>query len=471
MNFRNLLLLVALFAISFSNSIANSSLTLIDADDDLRLGSQPLLVYFDEANFTLHFFCNGIDVNFNGIFDEGEDEPASWYAYEMLNAADDDDFKLVHEFDRFFKFPFRPTIIGTSGAGNGRILLPFSNTVDEEWSEIATGYIASYDLVTYDVLNENLYIGNVNGVGHAGSDHYLLARNPNFGENGIVDVYSASARRVLQSLEGGINVMDSRSTMTSDGKLRIATISNGAYGEDQSVIHVGEVVHMQDFEKTEIQIGKQANHLVLAGDRAFVTCGKSHDVYIINLITEEVESIVNVGTTGDFDGPRECVVIDESTIAVTTYSNDVRLIDVVQNSVLSIGETGGKAESAFLFNFPGEAPHLIVTVPLNPDYSPNNLIKAFEIGVSSVRSDNLSLKANIYPNPVVDKFSFELNEELVMDNNSMYSIFDVSGKVVASGNLTTNTVNVSDLNLLNGQYFFMFTVGNKSGIEILNLTR
>ena len=471
MIFRNFLMLFALIAISTFNAFANASWTLIDTEDDLQFGSQPLMLYFDEVNSTMHLFCNGIDANFNGKFDEGEDEPASWYIYNMLDNGNGGSFTLVQEFERFFKFPFRPTIIASTESASGRILLPFGNTVDENWSEIEPGFISSYDLVSFDVLNENLYIGNVNGVGHAGSDHYLLARNPIAGENGIVDVYSASARRVLQTLQSGVNVMDSRSTTTSDGKLRIATISNGVFGEDKSMIHVGEVKHMQDFEKKDIEIGLQANHLVINGDRAYVTCGKSHEVYIINLITEEIENVINVGTTGDFNGPRECAVINEELIAVTTYSNDVRLIDVKNNSVLSIGGTNGKAESVTLINLPDQAPRLVVTVPLNDDYSPNNVIKAFVLEATSIRSSSYQLEASIYPNPFVDKFNFELNEELVLDNNSMFSIFDVSGKVIASGKLTSQTINVSDLNILNGQYYFMFTVGNKSGIEILNVTR
>jgi len=65
---------------------------------------------------------------------------------------------------------------------------------------------------------------------------------------------------------------------------------------------------------------------------------------------------------------------------------------------------------------------------------------------------------SLYPNPTNLNISFTLNQDFIRDKNISYKIYNPIGQVCESGELKTNSINVSSL--AEGCYFVEISSGN-----------
>lgn len=92
----------------------------------------------------------------------------------------------------------------------------------------------------------------------------------------------------------------------------------------------------------------------------------------------------------------------------------------------------------------------------NDGWMIDNIVFGSYMGWGSV-NENLSHSINIYPNPVEDTFAFEVDEKRFKPVK--YTITNVLGQQIASGNITTTYINTDDLPL--GAY--IITLIDKEG--------
>jgi hypothetical protein len=97
---RRILLFAAI--LSLISFIKIKAETVYNEMGEITAGSNPVKSFYDEESAILHIFCAGIDVNDDGIYDEGEDEAPSWYTFDMTEITIPDSY----EGTKVFQFEF-----------------------------------------------------------------------------------------------------------------------------------------------------------------------------------------------------------------------------------------------------------------------------------------------------------------------------------------------------------------------------
>lgn len=280
-------------------------------------GLSPLKVLKDESSGKLHIFCAGQDLNFNYEVNEG-DESSSWWIIDSHGTPP----RLVMHFDGFIKnTPFRPAHDPVTNI----LYVPM------------IGKIVSLDLDEEDYDDEELAYIDAQSVHFAGG-HLLITVASESGENGKVEVMNLQTGQILQTVQGGKNIIDCIYYPGPEG-ISIAILNQGDFGSDNSNVMYGAINHMFDFElEDDIEVGNSANHIIYHDGKLYVTVNMSHWIKVIDVSTHEV-STWHTATSG-FDGPRESKVKD-GFLYVTTYSGDVRIFDLKTGVMLNIFEDFG----------------------------------------------------------------------------------------------------------------------------------
>lgn len=288
----------------------------------LQTGPQPLAVIADGAR--LHIICNRIDLNFDGVQDEG-DSPARWYVVDNLLPLQDREAELMLEFnwDDGMGFPLRAAV----DEENGLLLLPLAEEV--------RAYSTLDGSVNLDV---NLpWVATAVSIDPRSGEAVLSERNsPGSDVVRIVDLASGES----ETFETGENVQQNLVWYNSADQRRIVVLNEGVFGESGSSLSI--IKPGADPERRDIPLGNTGNHLLLDGDRVFATVNGDHVVHEISLENERIVNTFNVGTSG-FNGPRESVLFDGS-LYVTTYESDIRRIDLAGGDVSAVLTSGGRPE-------------------------------------------------------------------------------------------------------------------------------
>jgi hypothetical protein len=320
-----------------------------DASIDKTVGKSPIKIIKLDDSEKIHIFCAGEDLNYNDTLDEGDEKPSWWVA-----DSKDSDPRKVMDFDIFFKYrPFRPGIDKSSGI----MYIPF------------VGKIMSVDLQNESMDDSDVANITAESIDFAGG-HLLLTISNGPNERGRLDVFNLQTSKVLQSINGGINMVDCRYYQGESG-ISIAMINQGEFGTENSTVYYGAINHMFDFElEDSVVVGDAVNHIIYDNGKLYATITMSHKIAVIDVNTHEIE-FWHTGTNS-WHGPRESLVKD-GRLYVTTYSGDVRVFDLLNGNLLQIydGEAYTKVENIEFI----DDNTFVTAIPYNFIYSPINSYK------------------------------------------------------------------------------------------------
>lgn len=146
--------------------------------------------------------------------------------------------------------------------------------------------------------------------------------------------------------------------------------------------------------------------------------------------------------------------IDEIPVPVTNLNPDGDKVKTLRNLGGDILFITSDDNQLYRYHYrkPGYDPE-VHTEDLDIEYR----TRAEMTGVNSPKTNN---KLAIYPNPTSDVFTFDIDEEL-----TSVKIFDITGRIVKSDNLFTNSVNVSTLS--EGVYTVVINTANNQYVSSL----
>ncbi|ROL56392.1 T9SS C-terminal target domain-containing protein [Bacteroidetes/Chlorobi group bacterium Naka2016] len=370
----------------------------------ITVGPQPTYINgyynFSQNDYRLVVTSLGVDANFNGVEDPGDQKPALYTI--SINEIMSGKFSgtVLRELD-FGSLPF-PTRIYVDINGNfayvpnklkidkislenGDIIYslnPFANQTLPEDAFIQSVFVYS-GLVFVTVQGTNI------------NNFYIF-------EEQTSEIFFESAAELYpqQILVIGnyLLILCEGTFGQNDSKLMIYQISDLA---SKLIVYVNT-----------IDIGDTGNHLYPVGtDKVIVTMNGSHQVHIINLATAEIEKTIQFPTTG-FDGPRESAIVSQNYIVSTAYDGNLYIHNF---EGVKTGQTfvGDKLEGLFAYTFPNPNMNFTIvaaTSPFKPDYTPNDKVYLF-VNFSDVKESLEALTAKLYPNPAKDFVQIYLNTD------------------------------------------------------------
>lgn len=405
----------------------------------IEVGKQPSQIYFDQYQNGFHVICSGFDDGFDGIMEFPEEENPSLWFLSNQNGEWNAEKKIEFDFASF-KFPLRPAIMWDEE--ESILYIPQNNVVK------------SFSLSTFEMIDDELIKLDVRGIATSGISHLFLTIN-DFISTSELRVYSLSTGQTLQTLQAETNVQMSVQYITSENKTGIAILNEGDWGESNSTVQIGEIVHMGNFDLTSIDIGDMGNYIyynVNYPDLLFVTVNGSDKLVIIDLIKKEITHEIELDY---LTSPRECIVFDDK-LYITTYSETLLAYDLNTYELLSTTTTESFSEGLALGNN-----YIAVANISNSDYSPNNTIQLFPTNMTSI--EELSIIRTdvfIFPNPSNNLINIDLPESIIIQK---VEIYDLSGNKKLIHYDNQKIVDISNLN--QGVYFIKIETNDSIFIQ------
>lgn len=103
---RRILLFAAILSLISFHTIKAE--TVYNEMGEITAGSNPVKSFYNEESAILHIFCAGIDVNDDGVYNEGEDEAPSWYTFDMSEITVPDSYEGTKVFEFEFNIGLNP---------------------------------------------------------------------------------------------------------------------------------------------------------------------------------------------------------------------------------------------------------------------------------------------------------------------------------------------------------------------------
>ncbi|GAB5465083.1 MAG: hypothetical protein Kapaf2KO_05190 [Candidatus Kapaibacteriales bacterium] len=433
--------LLASVFFAFSSSYAQFS---------VEVGDQPLaFVYSDGMEDGFFVICGGQDSDFNGSLDDGETPGSIWFISEEV-----DGFASEKMIDIPGSFPNYPH--GFVVAENGTFLVVLSN-----------GNITSYDIEN-NILVPQPALGSDNRAGVQLEDIGVLRLETN--DNNESSFVLRADVPIIGATDFEIDAGEFAELMgiafdESEEALYLLTTNRVEEGNfDDFVLQYGElVINETSFTVTwdykTIVIGSQPNDIEFNfdGDDATtvaIVCNMSHEVYIFDVIEEEIIQVIDTGTEG-FDGPNKAFFVDNEYIAVSQFDNRVVLYEI---------ETGNPVMDVMTENEPfdlivaGDTPleyTAIYTEVRKEDFSPANRVVFSELFPISVEEGYEKVNFKLYPTVVKDKMNIEIGSELIGRD---FMVFSYSGEEVFSGSIDSERISI-DRNELPASGLYYVRIG------------
>lgn len=388
-----------------------------------NVGAQPAKIVYSESNNTYHIFCLGTDLNFNGQFDDGDQLP-SWWTLKangnQINTLKVKDFEM------------------------GDLKFPLKLAYDEEIDLIYIPHpdkVSSYDALTFELVEENVYETNATSVDLAGPHIMFSVRNQDSDDELLV--FDRDNSNILQTITAGENILEAAYFTHSNG-LGLAILNEGNFGVDNATLMYGNLPHMQAPNLTTLNIGTTGNDLTYNNGYLGTVSNGSHNINVIHF-ESDTQYEINTGTAG-FNGPRNMVLVGDEdwfSAVVSTYDNDLRFLS--PEGLHQILKTSGKVEDIYA-NFEKES--LVATIIFNDDYSSNNKVAIYGDITSSVENEIVTEESiQIYPNPSSD-YIYVRNDSPI----SNIQIFDINGQIIYSNSENGNVLKVDLTNFITGTY-------------------
>lgn len=401
-------------------------------DDDYtfkyaNVGSQPSKIVYSEENDTYNVFCLGVDANFNGEFDDGDELPSWWIVKGAGSIA------LTEKVLEF---------------GMGDIKFPTRLAYDKEIGVLYIPHkdrIASYDIYEHSVIEETVAEVNAISIDLAGPHLLFSVRNSDQADQ--VQVFDRDNSSILQNIPAGDNLLQTL-YFTHTGGLGVAMLNEGFFGQGNSTIMYGNLPHQQMPELKELNIGDGGNDMIYSDEVLYTVSNGSHELNVIDFNTDEVLTFWT-GTNG-WNGPRN-LYFGDAEVLTTTYQGDIRIID--NYGLLEIIKVKGKLEDMFIDM---EEEFLMTCVINNDDYSPSKEVAYLGQLMKSVENNSKEeIQLQVYPNPTTEFVYIRQNEPA----QTNIEVYDITGKKVYYSDFygAITKVDVVGLNLGNGTYIVKLT--------------
>lgn len=369
-------------------------------------GYQPLDIF--SYNDTLYSVNLGVDFNYNSVKDLAVgDQKASISKVIPFEITGKTFLFGGHQID--FDFPINFPL-NTNVSTDGDIILPSGNMAY---------YYNITDNEIFDSLDAEAYVTCSFRV----LDYLVLGMRDATDGKSYVRIKKGDFIDV--KTEVGKNVVDLTVYQNASG-FGVLSVSEGTFGEADAKLNILKLSTMGFGDNISIDIGKTASAVVTNNDqtKAAVVMNGSHEIHIIDLLTDEKVLTFSTGTTG-YGGPRDAKFVGD-TLFVTTYSNQILAFDSKTGTKLGSLALDGKSEGLYV-----DGAKIYATNINYSNYQPNNRIFAYKYDkLTDVETQLPTLETiRVYPNPVINDFHI-VSDDLAGANNLV--IVNSNGKIVAT---------------------------------------
>lgn len=424
---------------------------------EIEVGSQPMRVLYDGFEKKYHVFCNGVDVNFNGIYekDQGDEKPSWWVV--TLSETNEVNYEKVRDFNLGY---FTPTVLlNCLDMGSRKLYVPFAPTYDADFNIVDQGKVAIYDLDEYTLLDDDFLSLNPSSISIYGYVLFITGQTDAF-ENKVY-AFDRFTHEYLDEMEAGVHVQQVAAHDYTNYNMSLGILNEGYFGQNNSTLMICEFKDKKFGEPETMELG-DAGHTILArNDDFIVTMNGSHEILFIE--NNEIKRKVELSTSG-YNGPRETVFFGNVMI-VATYAGIIYFYEKLgdEYQLYDQVEILSHIESLYVKN-----DILFATTPLDASYNTLKKVYILEDQWSGVE-DDLSYH-RVYPNPA----STELNLEIKTHNhigNAVIEVFSAQGERILINEIYFNgdmkkQIDVSEFS--QGSYYLKLRYGSK--IEVLNFT-
>ena len=406
---------------------------------NVKVGTQPLEIFFDKSKMVAHVFCDGTDSAFNNVKDYYDENP-SWWTIDLKNISTDNQFTAVKVKDFNFGsigFTFRPI-----------------------WDETARriyisqlGKTQAYDIDTHQEIPGESY--NIGASALAYDDNHIYFSIIDYSAPGKVIVYNRTKKQFTDTLSAG-NM--TRQCLSLDGKLYV--LNEGNFGTYTGQL---DVYTIDDFKNHKsVYLGSTANYLYPNDGKIYITMNYENKVlyYDTNLgiITD---SIYNKDIPpGNF---RECKITGYK-MYISSYDGNIYLYNVYSNSLLASLESSGAVEGLDL----SSNAIFATNIYKKGSYNYSDTVSIFFTEFWGVEDDTTSATIQIYPNPVQQNAHFKIESYDLLSGSASLKIYNASGIMMYSrsfGYISSNSfeaeINTESMGLARGTYYVEVNIGNK----------
>lgn len=311
---------------------------------------------------TAYILCGGVDANFNGVQDSGDVPPALVMGWTEAGGTG---FLGISLPWGPLSFPLRT--IALFDSGRTRVYLP---RIDR---------LTVFSIPIGERLEDTLLTVGVQAVARIGDTLLLTCRTG--ADSGEIWFLMPDGSRDTIVVRGCPNIQQ---LLWDARRGQLIVLCEGVFGQQNASVHFVPLGNPD--RSTQVPVGDTGNFLLLEGDTLIVVANGSHELYLLDPATHSaVRQPIGVGTSG-YGGPREALLLTlpngQRTALVSTYSRDIRWIDLSSGSVLQILPLSGLAEGMALRRF-GDTLELWVTQPFTPTYAADSTIALFRLVVPS----------------------------------------------------------------------------------------
>lgn len=375
---------------------------------------QPLSIH--QVDDTVHVFCNGNDIDFDGIYEPNNGElPASWLKYNVKSGNLISRRDITHT---YFTLPFRPAFT------NLNFYNPIGNSV--ELYDLASQQLTDSTILTLQNPKSTITAISIVSLNLGGEEQIVLAMShkTSFTQNGTFGLYSITNKKNIAEAEVGINPQMIKTFRNLTGELEFAILCEGTFGGKNSKLYrlLPTPSSGLPFDIASYDLGDTGNYFTIQDQLALTVMNGSHEIIPINLATNTVLTGYPTGTT-EYDGPRE-IVLDTLTnrVFISTYASDIRIGSYLNGDILGILQPAGKPEGLAII----DGKLWACNAYKKGEYAPDSTIAVFDINLASIQ-EKIDSSISITLKQGLCTITSEMN--LV---NADIRVIDAHGKVVVS---------------------------------------
>jgi hypothetical protein len=440
-----ILFLTICVSVSFSQSIFNYNYT-----KRVKTGSTPTQL-FNVSPYSPVVYCAGIDINYNGVKDEGDEAPSLWVLPVIILAYQSGMYinEAVKLTDLEFKMPVLPNR-NYYDETTKRLYIINKSSID---TFNFTGFSHSIEFEQGKLIDD---IENTSAVS-AYLDKVFISVRPSM-DKGFVLIYDIPTKSVIDTIQAGAGVQMTQ--FIGDGDALII-LSEGNFGNNDGKLQLAMFQDKDSVKVMEFPIGGTPNHFYYSEDllKIYVTCNSSNDIKIIDIAKQSIDTIKL--EMAEYDGPRESMMFDDAGVDgilfTTAYDGKLYAFDDKGNKLMN-EDAFGKAESCLATGY-----DFIIATPFQSGtYTPDTAVTVYSAPTSV--SDHHSRDIKLFPNPSVNSFTLDLREDLII---SEVEIVNALGITVAEYKYVSSLKNFR-FDLSPGIYFLR--VKHNQGLTTLPMS-
>ena len=429
----------------------------------LVVGKQPVGIFqvTNETNYDQMpvILCAGVDANFNGKQDPGDEPPSLWAEGMML-------LSIIGNFDGPFytkkimdlDFPTTSYFVRPAVDRDNNIMY-YPGPSGVQKITFSQNIFTAVKEDFLPVKPVDISLGNTN----SGAKRLYLSLRPSLTEPGYVLVYNVDTKTQFDSIPAYLNVQMTCPVDTTG----LLIINEGSFGTNNSRLQYiavgGNLGNLKHKTLLDTVIGDLANHIAYDArtNTAAITLNGSHEVKLINLSTLTFTATIK-DNDSLYNGPRESIFSD-SGIYTSSYDGIVYLRDLNGN-LLNTFDATGKAEGMNLwyeYNNSSNALLSIANPYISHSYKIDSTVTLYTtIKQSDVKENDAVDNLIIYPNPVTDNFIVNF-AGIPLESVSSIEIFNNLGE--KAGTVSTDEINspisIKEFGLSTGIYNLRINFG------------